>query len=46
MNSLYGENIRKGFEESCACKSEYWMMSEKDERGKDCWRKHNGNYIV
>ena len=35
MNSLYGENIRKDIEEKFACKSEYWMMTEYDERVKD-----------
>ena len=30
MNSLYGEEIRKDIEESFACKSEAWMMSEYD----------------
>ena len=46
MNSLYGEQIRKDIEESFSCKSECWMMTEYDERGKDYWRKSHGNYIV
>ena len=46
MNSLYGEQIRKDIEEKFACKSEYWMMSEYDERVKDYWRISHGNYIV
>ena len=46
MNSLYGENIRKDIEESFACKSEAWMMSEYDERVKDFWKISHGNYIV
>ena len=35
MSSLYGENIRKDNDGKFACKSEYWMMSEYDERVKD-----------
>ena len=35
MNSLYKEHIRTDHEESFAVKSEYWMMSEYDERVKD-----------
>ena len=35
MNSFYGGQIRKGVEESFACKSEPWVMSEYDERVKD-----------
>ena len=35
MNSLYGENIRKDFEQKFACKSDAWMMTEYDERVKD-----------
>ena len=46
MISLCAENIRKEFEESFDCKSEYWMMSEFDERVKDYWRKSHGNWIV
>ena len=46
MNSLYGENIRKDFEEKFACKSEYWMQTEYDERVKDYWKISNINYIV
>ena len=42
LNSLYGENIRKDFEEKFACKSETCMMSEYDERVKDN-RKISGN---
>ena len=36
-NCLYGENIWKDIEESLACKSEYWMMSEYEERVKEYW---------
>ena len=46
MNFLYGEKIRKDSEESFACKTEAWMMSEYDERVKDYWRISHGNYIV
>ena len=46
MNSLYGEQIRKDIEEKFACKSEYWMHSENDERVKDYWKISHGNYIV
>ena len=35
MNCLYGEQIRKDIEECFACKSEYWMLSENDERAKE-----------
>ena len=35
MNTLYGKNIRRDVEESFACKTEVWMMSEYDERVKD-----------
>ena len=43
MKSLFGENIRKDFDESFACKSEAWMMSEYDERATDYWRISHGN---
>ena len=46
MKSLYGENLRKDFEEKFACKSEVWMMSEYDERVKDYWKISGINYIV
>ena len=46
MNSLYGENIRKDFEEKFACKSDAWMMSEDDERVKDYWKITGTKYIV
>ena len=46
MNSLYGENIRKDIEEKFACKSEYWMETEYDERVKDYWKISGINYIV
>ena len=46
MNALYGEQIRKDIEEKFACKSEYWMMTEYDERVKDYWKISGINYIV
>ena len=46
LNSLYGENIRKDIEEKFACKLEYWMQSEYDERVKDYWKISGINYIV
>ena len=46
MNSLYGEQIRKDIEEKFTCKSEMWMQTEYDERGKDYWKISNINYIV
>ena len=46
MNSLYGEHIRKDIDEKLACKSEFWMMSEYDERVKDFWKISHVNYIV
>ena len=46
MNALYGEQIRKDIEEKFACKSEYWMETEYDERVKDYWKISGNNYIV
>ena len=46
MNSLYGEMIRKDIEEKFACKSEYWMQTENDERVKDYWKISGNIYIV
>ena len=46
MHLIYGEQIRKDIEEKVACKTEYWMMSECDERVKGYWKKSHGNYIV
>ena len=46
MNSLYGEQIRKDIEEKFLCKSEYWMMTEYDERVKDYWKMSGINYVV
>ena len=44
-NSFYGEQIRKEFEESFACKAEAWMRTEYDERVKNYWKMSLGNYI-
>ena len=45
-NSLFRERMRENIEEKFARKSEYWMMSQYDERVKDYWKKTHGNYIV
>ena len=39
-------NIRRDIQEKFACKSEYWMMSEYDERVKDYWKISGNNYIA
>ena len=46
LNSLYGENIRKDFEEKFACKPQAWMMSEYDEQVNDYWKIGGITYIV
>ena len=46
MKSLFGEQIRKVIEEKYACKSEYWMLTESDEKANDFWSLGNGNYKV
>ena len=46
MNSLYGEQIRKDIEQKFACKSEFWMMSDYDERVRDNWNISHGIYLV
>ena len=46
LNSLFGEQILKDIEEKFACKSDYWMMSEHDQRVKDYWKISLCNYIV
>ena len=45
-NSLYGQSIRKNFEETFACKPEYWMMTEYDEWVKGFWKIGDGKYFV
>ena len=44
MNSLHEEQIRKALEEEYACKSEYWMLTEYDERVKEYWSIGNGKF--
>ena len=46
MNCLYGENLRNDIDETFACKSEYWMMSEYDVEVRDYWRISNGKSFV
>ena len=46
LNSFYGEQIRKAIEKKIACKSEYSMSSEYDERVEDYWKISHGNFIV
>ena len=38
LNNLYLETIRQDIEENFACKSEYWMMTENDEKTEDYWK--------
>ena len=45
-NSLKREQIRKDIEDKFAGKSEYWMLSEYDERVNGDWRLSHGNFIV
>ena len=45
-NSLYGEQIRRVIEKEYACKSEYWMLTEKDEKFKGYWIIGIGKYMV
>ena len=35
MTSIYGQMIRKDITEEYVCKSEHWMRTQFDERGKD-----------
>ena len=37
MNSLYGVQIRKHFNESSKCISEHWMQTEYDDNVLDYW---------
>ena len=46
MNSVYAEQFRRHIEEGFACKSEYWMMTENDERVENYWKNSHGDYIV
>ena len=45
MKRSYAGSIRKEIA-NFACKSEYWMMTEYDERVEDCWKNGYGFYIV
>ena len=45
-SSLYGEQTRKNIKEKLACKSEYWMLSEHDERVKHYRKISHHNYTV
>ena len=46
MNSLYGIQIRKVFNDFAFCKSEHWMQTEYDDNVIDYWKLPNGNYIL
>ena len=46
MNSLYGVQIRRDFNESYYCKSETWMKTEFDENVLEYWELPGGNYIM
>ena len=46
MNSLYGVQIRRVFDESFYCKSETWMKTEFDGNVLGYRKLPNGNYIV
>ena len=46
MNAFYGEFLRKDNLASYQCKSEFWMMTEYDERILDYQKINYGNYIV
>ena len=46
MNSLYGVQIRRDFNESYYCKKETWMKTEFDENTLDYWKVPNGNYTI
>ena len=45
-NSFYGEQTRKGIEDSYHRKSEHWMLTEYDERVLDYQKTNHGYYIV
>ena len=46
MNSLYGVQTRKGFNECHECISQRWMETEYDDNVLDFWGLPNENYIV
>ena len=46
MNSLYGENVRRGNNVEYKLDSEYWMNSEIDENVLGYWRLQKGELVV
>ena len=46
LKSLHGEQISKDIEESFTFKSEYWLISEYDERVRGFWKISHGSYVV
>ena len=46
MDSLYGVQIRKAFNEPFNCKSETWMETVYSANVLYYWKLPNGNYIV
>ena len=46
LNSVHGKQIRRDIEKNFACKSEYSMFSEHDERIKEYWKISHSIYIV
>ena len=46
MNSLYGKQARRDFNESYSCKSETWKKTEFDESVLENWRLPNENYVL
>ena len=46
MNSLYGVEKRRDFDDCCQCKSQDWMETEYDENILEYWKLPKGNYIV
>ena len=46
MNSLFGEKTRKDNQETLACKSEHWMISDYDEKIRDYSKQGYGYYLV
>ena len=43
MNSLYGFQVRKGFNESYECKSKTWLKTEYGDNALEYWNLQNGN---
>ena len=46
MNTLYGGQIRRNFDDSYKCKPQHWMEKEYDDNVLECWKLPNGIYIV